>query len=132
MRRRTARTHGDAGTSELLADRAQMNAQLSTAAEGPALGVQVGSTLNVHRATVTAQSTKTWSAVLVIGCVGSVRRIRSPLGCDVLVDVEEVARIVGTLDLDQAVVVLAVVDLDLVVIVVLHEVDVAAGLCVRG
>jgi hypothetical protein len=133
MRRRTARTHGDAGTSELLADRAQMNAQLSTdLAEGPALGVQVGSTLNVHRATVTAQSTKTWSAVLVIGCVGSVRRIRSPLGCDVLVDVEEVARIVGTLDLDQAVVVLAVVVLDLVVIVVLHEVDVAAGLCVRG
>ena len=39
MRRRTARTHGDAGTSELLADRAQMNAQLSTdLAEGPGPG----------------------------------------------------------------------------------------------
>ena len=56
------------------------------------------------------------------------RRIRWPLGGDVLVDVEEVARIVGTLDLDQAVVVLAVVVLDFVVIVVLHEVDIAAGL----
>jgi hypothetical protein len=40
--------------------------------------------------------------------------------------VEEVARIVGTLDLDQAVVVLAVVVLDFFVIVVLHEVDIAA------
>ena len=57
---------------------------------------------------------------------------RWPLRCDVLVDVKEVARIVGTLDLDQAVVVLAVVVLDFVVIVVLHEVDVTAGLCVRG
>ena len=57
MRRRTARTHGDAGTSELLADRAQMNAQLSTdLAEGPALGVQVGRTLNVHCVTVTSLS----------------------------------------------------------------------------
>jgi hypothetical protein len=54
-----------------------MNAQLSTdLAQAPALGVQVGRPLYVHGATVTAQSTKTWSAVLVIGCVGSVRRIR--------------------------------------------------------
>ena len=50
-------THGDAGTLELLADRAPMNAQLGTdLAEGPALGVQVGCTLNVHGATVTSLS----------------------------------------------------------------------------
>jgi hypothetical protein len=55
MRRRTARTHGDAGTSELLADRAPMNAQLGTdLAQGPALCVQVRRTLNVHGATVTS------------------------------------------------------------------------------
>ena len=53
MSRRTAATHGDAGTLELLADRAPMNAQLGTdLAQGPALGVQVGCTLNVHGATV--------------------------------------------------------------------------------
>jgi hypothetical protein len=53
------------------------HAQLGTdLAQSPTLGVQVGCTLNVHRATVAAQSTKTWSAVLVIGCVGSARRIR--------------------------------------------------------
>jgi hypothetical protein len=57
-------------------------------------------TLNVHGVTVSAQSPRTWSAVLVIGCVGSARHIRWALGCDVLVEVEEVARIVGTLDLD--------------------------------
>src|SRR5215469_6712424 len=50
---------------------------------------------------------------------------------DVLVDVEEVAGIVGPLDLNQPVVVLPVVVPDLVVIVILHEVDVAARLCVR-
>jgi hypothetical protein len=50
------------------------------------------------------------------------------LWCDVLVDVEEVAGIVGPLDLDQPVVVLAVVVPDLVVVVVLHEVDVATRL----
>ena len=49
-----------------------MNAKLGTdLAHGPTLAVQVCCTVNVHRATVTAQSTKTWSAVLVIGCVGS-------------------------------------------------------------
>src|SRR5205814_6280893 len=53
------------------------------------------------------------------------------LWCDVLVDVEEVAGVVGPLDLNQPVVVLAVVVPDLVVIVVLHEVDVAARLRVR-
>ena len=125
----TAATHGDAGTLELLAHRGRSEAQLRTdLAQGPALGVQVGCTLNVHGVTVTAQSPKTWSAVLVIGCVGSARRIRWRLGCVVLIDVEEVAGIVRPLDLDQAVVVLAVVVLDLVVIVILHEVDVAAGL----
>jgi hypothetical protein len=126
---RTAPTQSDASRLELLADRAPMNAQFGTdLSQGPALGVQVGCAVNVHGVTVTAQSPKTWSAVLVIGCVGSARGIRWPLGCDVLVDVEEVARIVRPLDLDQAVVVLAVVVLDLVVIVILHEVDVAAGL----
>jgi hypothetical protein len=45
----TARTHSDAGTLELLADRAPMNAQLSTnLAQRPALGIQVGCTLNIH------------------------------------------------------------------------------------
>jgi len=52
---RSPRTHGDAGTLELFADRAPMNAQVCTdLAKGPALGVQVGCALNVHhRATVT-------------------------------------------------------------------------------
>jgi hypothetical protein len=51
------RTHGDAGTLELLADCAPMNAQLgSNLAEGPTLGVQVARMLNVHRATVTSLS----------------------------------------------------------------------------
>ena len=55
MCRRAATTHGDAGPLKLLADRAPRNAQLGTdLAQGPALGVQVGCTLNVHRATVTA------------------------------------------------------------------------------
>jgi hypothetical protein len=122
-------THGDTGTAKLMADSGPGNAQLGTdVAQGSNLGVQVGCPLNVHSVTVTAQFARTWSAVLVISCVGSARRIRWPLGCDVLVEVEEVAGIVGTLDLDQAIVVLAVVVLDLVVIVVLHEVDVAAGL----
>jgi hypothetical protein len=50
---RTAATHCDAGPLELLADRAPMNAQLSSdLAQGPAPGVQVGCTLNVHRDTV--------------------------------------------------------------------------------
>jgi hypothetical protein len=54
MSGRTAATRGDAGTLELLADYAPMNAQLVTdLAQGPALGVQVGGTVNVHRATVT-------------------------------------------------------------------------------
>jgi hypothetical protein len=40
MGRRPAATHGDAGTLELLADRAPMNAQLGTdLAQGPSLGV---------------------------------------------------------------------------------------------
>jgi hypothetical protein len=53
----TARTHSDAGTLKLLADRAPMNAQLSTnLAQRPALVVQVGCTLNVHRATVAAHA----------------------------------------------------------------------------
>lgn len=43
------------GSLELLADCAQMNAQLGTdLTQGPAVGVQVGCALNVHRATVTA------------------------------------------------------------------------------
>ena len=52
---RTAATQGDASTLELLADRGPMDAQLgSDLAKGPALAVQVGRTLNIHRATVTA------------------------------------------------------------------------------
>ena len=59
MSGRTAATHGDAGPLELLADRAPMNAQLGTdLAQGPTLGVQVGCTLNVHRATVTSLSAR--------------------------------------------------------------------------
>jgi hypothetical protein len=49
------------------------------------------------------------------------------LWCDVLVQVEEVAGIVGPLNLNQAVIVLTVVVLNLAIIVVLHEVYVAAG-----
>jgi hypothetical protein len=61
---RTPRMHGDAGTLELLADRAPMNAQLGTdLAQGPTLAVQVGCTLNVHRDTVASLSR----------CVGSFR-----------------------------------------------------------
>jgi len=57
MSRRRAPTHGDAGTLELLADRAPMNAQLGTdLAQRPALGVQVGCTVNVHRDTVASRS----------------------------------------------------------------------------
>jgi hypothetical protein len=57
MSRRRAPTHGDAGTLELLADRAPMNAQLGTdLAQRPALGVQLGCTLDIHRATVATRS----------------------------------------------------------------------------
>jgi hypothetical protein len=53
----TPRTHGDAGTLELFAHCAPMSAQLGTdLPQGPALGVQVSCTLNVHRATVTSLS----------------------------------------------------------------------------
>ena len=49
LSRRTAATHGHAGTLELLADRAPLNTKLgSNLAQGPTLGVQVGRTLNVH------------------------------------------------------------------------------------
>ena len=52
-----ARTPGEAGTLKLLADRAQINAQLGTdLTECPTLGVQVSCTLNVHRDTVTSLS----------------------------------------------------------------------------
>src|SRR5690242_12424833 len=56
----------------------------------------------------------------------------SSLWRDVLVYVEEIVGIVGAFDLHQAVVVLAVVVSNSAVIVVLHEVDVAAGLRVGG
>jgi hypothetical protein len=50
---RTAATHGHAGTAKLIAHGSPGNAQLSTdLAQAPTLGVQVGCTLNVHRATV--------------------------------------------------------------------------------
>ncbi len=54
MSRSTAATQSDAGTLELLADRAPVNAQLGTdLAQAPTLGVQVGCRFNLHRATVT-------------------------------------------------------------------------------
>ena len=54
MRGRSAATHGDAGTAKLLAHRGRRDAQFGTdLAQGPTLGVQIGCTLNVHRATVT-------------------------------------------------------------------------------
>jgi hypothetical protein len=55
MRWRTAVTHGDAGTAKLMTHGGPGNAQLCTdLAQTPTLGVQVGCTLNVHRATVTS------------------------------------------------------------------------------
>jgi hypothetical protein len=54
MRWRTAVTHGKAGTAKLMARGGPGNAQLCTdLAQRPTLRVQVGCTLNVHRATVT-------------------------------------------------------------------------------
>jgi hypothetical protein len=51
----TAPTHGDAGATKVLAHGGPGNAQLGTdLAQCPALGVQVGCTLNVHLVTVTA------------------------------------------------------------------------------
>jgi hypothetical protein len=51
--RRAAATHGHTGFAKLIAHRGPGNAQLGTdLAQSPALGVQVGRTLNVHRATV--------------------------------------------------------------------------------
>jgi hypothetical protein len=45
----SAASHGDAGTTQLIADRARREIQLGTdLAQGPALGVQVRRTLNVH------------------------------------------------------------------------------------
>ena len=59
----TARTHGDAGTAKLLAHCGRRDAQLgSDLAQGPALGVQVGRTVNVHRATVTSRSAASGSS----------------------------------------------------------------------
>jgi hypothetical protein len=55
MSRSTAATHGDAGTAKLIAHGCPGNAQLGTdLAQSTNLGVQVGCTLNVHRATVTS------------------------------------------------------------------------------
>jgi hypothetical protein len=77
MSRRAAATHGDAGTPKLMAHGGPGNAQLSTdQAEALTLAYKSATRLTSTRANVTAQSTKTWSAVLVIGCVGSARRIR--------------------------------------------------------
>jgi hypothetical protein len=57
MSGRSAATPHDAGPLEPLAHRAPMSAQRRTdLAEGPALGVQVGCTLNVHGDTVTTRS----------------------------------------------------------------------------
>jgi hypothetical protein len=57
MSGRTTRTHGDAGSVELFADRAPVNAQLGRdLAQAPTLGVQVSRTLDVHCDTVTSLS----------------------------------------------------------------------------
>jgi hypothetical protein len=50
-------THCDAGTAKLMAHRGHSDAQLGTdLPQGPTLTVQVGRTLNVHRATVASLS----------------------------------------------------------------------------
>jgi hypothetical protein len=55
MSRRAAATHGDAGLAKLMAHSSPWNAQLSTdLAQTLTLGVQVGCTLDIHRATVTS------------------------------------------------------------------------------
>jgi hypothetical protein len=57
MRRRTAATHDDAGPPKLLTHGGPGNAQLGTdLAQAPTLAIQVGCTLNIHRATVTSPS----------------------------------------------------------------------------
>lgn len=64
MSGRVARTHHDAGTLQLLADRAPMNAQFVTdLAQGPALRVQVGCPVDVHRDTVTC-------LIRIMSCLG--------------------------------------------------------------
>src|SRR5579859_3832556 len=75
-----------------------------------------------------ARTEQTAAAALALPAI---RGAGDPSGRDVLVHVEQIAGIVRPLDLDQSVVVLAVVVADLVVVVVLHEVDVAARLGVR-
>ena len=55
--RRSATTHRDAGLVKPFTDGGPMNAQLGTdLTQGPALGVQVGCMLNVHRGSVTAHA----------------------------------------------------------------------------
>jgi hypothetical protein len=85
----------------MIADRGLRDAQLgSDLAQGPALGVQIGCTLNIHCVTVTAQCQgRVWRPWLSAES-DRPRGIRWSLGCDVLVEVEEVAGIVGSLDLD--------------------------------
>ena len=57
MSGRSAATHGDADAPKLLADCGRGNAQLVTdLAQRPTLDIQIGCTLNVHRATVMSLS----------------------------------------------------------------------------
>jgi hypothetical protein len=57
MCERSPATNGDAGTAKLMTHRRRRKAQLNAdLAQCPALGVQVGCTLNVHGATVTSLS----------------------------------------------------------------------------
>jgi hypothetical protein len=64
---RTAATHGDAGVAELMAHGGPGNAQLGTdLTQGPALAVEVGRTLNVHRDTVTAGATRGDAAAMTV------------------------------------------------------------------
>ena len=82
-----------------------------------------------------ASPSRAWYAYAVAALALQTRSLDGAalcLWCDVLVYVEEVVGIVGPFELNQAVVVLAVVVLNSVVVVVLHKVDVAARLGVRG
>jgi hypothetical protein len=78
MRWRTTTTHGAPGAPQLIADRGLREAQLgSDLAQGLALGVEVGCTLNVHRDTVTSRSAAS-RFVRVCGAVPVMPAMRSP------------------------------------------------------
>jgi hypothetical protein len=89
---------------------------------------RAASALSGYQARASA-STQQGDAVLANACTHTAFALS--LRCDVLVDVEKVAGVVGAFDLNQPRVVLAVVVSDPAVIVILHEVDVATRLRIR-